>query len=74
MAIEYKTEGRIVIAPVARMHDKPVALVWTTNANQVRLLQDANTVTLDQHQLRELKGLIETIWDDIGPDHHPTPE
>lgn len=64
MAIEYKTEGKVLIE-CPKGYTKHVALTWVTGDNKVLLHSGSSTIELSPLQLREIRNLTDDICNDL---------
>ena len=73
MTFEYKTEGKAVLETTAAQ-GKTAVLMWEVDSGVVRLCSGDAVVRLSQNQVADLGHVLDRIWNDIGPQKHPTPE
>lgn len=64
MAIEYKTEGKVLIE-CKKGNVKPVALTWIKGNTEVLLHQGGVTIHLSPSQLNEIKDFTDAICHDL---------
>lgn len=64
MAIEYKTEGKVLIE-CPKGHTKHVALTWVKGDTKVLMHSGNHTIELSPNQLKELADLSDRICSDL---------
>lgn len=66
MSIEYKTEGRLLIA-CEQGNCKSAALTWVKGDTVVRIHNGSNTIELSKSQLRQISEFATEICSDLAP-------